>query len=117
MLRELRFFFKDVIVRYAVIVAGVLVLAQAVVLLVSIVPKDEPIALHYTSYLGVDYLGAWYLAYGLPMGSLVVSALNLALAYVLAKRDKLLSHFLVIGTVLVSALLLVQVALLARLNA
>ena len=117
MLRDLRFFFKDTWILYATLIWGLLILAQLVVLLISIVPKDEPIALHYTSYLGVDYLGAWYLAYGLPVGSLVVGALNLALAYVLAKRDKLLGHLLVIGTVLVSVLLLVQVALLVRLNA
>ena len=115
-MRDFRFFFKDAVIRYATVIGGLLILAQLVVLLVNIVPKDEPIALHYTSYLGVDYLGAWYLAYGLPMGSLIVGVLNLALAYVLARRDKLLSHLLVIGAALVSALLLVEVALLVRLN-
>lgn len=116
MLRNLRFFFKDTLIRYTAIISGVLIIAQLVVLFVGIAPKDEPIALHYTSYLGVDYLGAWYLAYLLPMGALVVSALNFVLAYVLAPSDKLLGTLLVIGTVMISALLLVESLLLARLN-
>lgn len=116
-MRNLRFFFKDMLVRYTAILSGVLIIAQLTVLFVGIAPKDEPIALHYTSYLGVDYLGAWYLVYLLPVGALVSSALNFVLAYALAQRDKLLGNLLVIGAVLVCALLLVESALLARLNA
>ncbi len=117
MLRSLRFFFKDPFVRYAGIVCACFVVGQVVILALGIKQKAEPMSLHYTTYLGVDFVGAWYLVYGIPLGSLIISALNFGLAFVLVRTDKVLSYLLPSWTLFLLALLTIQSVLLTRLNA
>lgn len=117
MWREMRFFFRTPFVRYSGILCAVFIVGQIMILAFGIKPKPEPIFLHYTTYLGVDFVGAWYLVYGIPLGSLIVSALNFGLAFVLARTDKVLSYLLPSWTLVLLVLLTIQSVLLTRLNA
>lgn len=116
MMRGVRFFFKDALVKYLVFAAIVFVLAQVVLLAFYIRPTSTPISLHYTTYLGVDFIGAWYLVYLFPTVSLLFSLANLGLAYGFMRKDKLLSYLLLIGATFCAALFFVQSILIVRLN-
>lgn len=116
MLRNLRPFFKDKVVAYSCGAAVILTFAQLGVLLLRIEPKSAPIFLHYTTYLGVDFTGAWYLAYGIPVISFLAVLLNAGLAYALIAREKILGYVLTIGSDMVAAMLLIAVILIVRLN-
>jgi len=115
-LRNLRFFFKDSVVLFSLVSIFLLTLAQLITLFINIKPKAEPIFLHYTTYFGVDFIGAWYLVYGLPLASLVIGLFNTGLAYLLVRREKVLGYVLLISSVLVSVLLLIVALLVVRLN-
>lgn len=111
-----RFLLKDPLIRYPLLVVGGLVVAQFAVLLFGLPSAKASISLHYTTYLGVDWVGLGYLAYLLPVGSLILGLLNTILAYRIATQDKMLAYLLVAGSVLVAALGLLQVGLLVVIN-
>lgn len=117
MWRGLRFFFKDPFVRYSGILCVIFIAGQILILAWGIKPKSEPIFLHYTTYFGVDFVGAWYLVYGIPLGSLILSGLNFGIAFALVRTDKVLSYLLPSWTLILLALLTTQSVLLTRLNA
>lgn len=117
MWRDLRFFFRDKIVYYSAITAVIFIVLQVLLLQINIQPRSEPLSLHYTTYFGVDFIGAWYLLYLIPLISFGLGILNLVLAFILAKYDKLLSYILMFALVFVSLLLTIHTALLIRLNA
>jgi len=117
MLRELKFFFKKPLIKYPAAVAAIFSLVQVVALIIRIKPSTEPIYLHYTTYLGVDFVGAWYLAYLLPVASFFCAIVNTVLAFTLVKRDALLAYILTVGAAIVALLLCIQTILIIRLNA
>lgn len=116
MLQTIRFFFRDRIVGYCAGLTVVFIVAQIVILALKIRASDAAIFLHYTTYLGVDFVGAWYLSYLIPLASALVAKLNTALAIHLRKKDTFAGYVLLIGSVLFSVLMLVYVILLTRLN-
>ena len=116
MWRDIRFFFKNQLLLYPILFAGMLTLAQVIVLFIGIPRADEPIFLHYTAYLGVDFIGAWYLVYLIPLGRICAVALNGAVAYFLGRQDIFWGYLLVIAAALTAALLLLYSVLLVRLN-
>lgn len=113
---KLRFLFRDQIVKYSLFLALLLNIAQVLVLIFGIKPQAEPIFLHYTTYLGVDFIGAWYLVYLIPIVSLMFVAINLGIVYVFLHKDKLLWHILTVSSALLNALLLVDAILLVIIN-
>jgi len=117
MWRDLRFFFRDRIVYYSAIVAVIFIVAQVLLLQLNIKPRSEPVSLHYTTYFGVDFIGAWYLLYLIPLLGFGLAILNLTLAFVFAKHDKLLSYILILTIIFALLLLTIHTALLIRINA
>lgn len=117
MLYGVRPFFKDTLIRYSALAAVIFIAAQATVLSFGIKPSVAPIFLHYTTYLGVDFVGAWYLAYLIPITSFVFVILNSILAYLLSRKDILFGYFLMVASALLSALFLIHAILTVRLNA
>ena len=116
MLRNLRFFFKDPFIRYPAAAAAIFIVAQVLVLVRGVKFRGEPIYLHYTTYLGVDFVGAPALAYLFPFAGLVAGLLNFGLAYRLTRQEKLLGYFLSLGTAIVCALFLLQVVSIVQRN-
>ena len=111
------FFFRDRIVYYSAIVAVIFIVAQVLLLQLNIKPRSEPVSLHYTTYFGVDFIGAWYLLYLIPLLGFGLAILNLTLAFVFAKHDKLLSYILILTIIFALLLLTIHTALLIRINA
>lgn len=116
MLNDFRFLLKDNWIKYPIITSGALILAQIVMLFFGIKQKSEPISLHYTTYLGVDFIGAWYLTFLLPLASIVFVILNVAVARMTAKKNKMLGYIAVAGAGIAVLLFFVQTIFLIRLN-
>lgn len=117
MLRSIRFFFKNPINRYFGLANVALVFAQTIALVWKMNPESAQVFLHYTTYLGVDFVGAGYLVYLIPLGGLFCTILNTCAAWYISKKDMFSSYLLIIGTALINILLLVHAILLIRLNA
>lgn len=112
----LKMLLKDVIIKYSALLAILFILVQIAVLIFGVRPREEPVFLHYTTYLGVDFIGAWYLVYLVPLTSVIFFALNMGLIRALARKDGILKHILIIGSALISVLLLIQTILLVMIN-
>lgn len=115
--RDLRFFFKDPINRYFGLGNVALIVAGIFVLVFKMEAGSAQVLLHYTTYLGVDFIGAGYLIYLIPLGGATGAILNAILAWYAGKQDRFVAYLLMIGSALVNILLFVQIILLIRLNA
>ena len=113
---KLRFLFRDQLIKYSVLTALLFVIAQIFVLVFGIKPQAEPVFLHYTTYLGVDFIGAWYLAYLIPIMGAVFIGVNLGVVYVFLHKDKLLWYILTVSSALLNLLLLIHAVLLVIIN-
>ncbi len=78
--------------------------------------SQDPIPLHFNIVYGIDYIGASYNIYQIPLLGLIILLLNFWLARVLNRREKLLSHFLLIAGALTNAILLIADIALIILN-
>lgn len=117
MIRDFRFFLKEDLIRYPAIVSGCAIVIQIVLIALTLSPTGDSISLHYTTYFGVDFIGARYLMYGIPAIALLISASNAALAYIMSTRnEKLFAYMLSVGAAVISLLLTLAVLLLLRLN-
>ncbi len=68
---------------------------------------DYPVPIHYLSLVGIDQMGGWYQNYRLVAFSIVVTAVNGALAAKSFQRNRLASFFLLIGAAVVAVFSLV----------
>ncbi len=110
------YWYKNLVLRYLTLATVVLILGQLLVLAIGIVPREDPIFLHYTTSFGVDFIGAWYLVYLIPGVSLILLLFNGLLARVLVRRDFYLGYLLSGGTLTVILLLFIQSILLLYIN-
>jgi len=116
-MRNIRFFYKEDLIRYPAIVSGFCIIFQIVLIALTLSPKGESISLHYTTYFGVDFIGARYLIYGIPAIAFFISVGNAALGLVMSTRnEKLFAYMLSVGAAVISLLLTLAVLLLLRLN-
>jgi hypothetical protein len=78
---------------------------------------EQPfIPLHYNIYIGIDRFGPWYHTLWLPgLGTILLGA-NILFETFFFQRERLLSVFFMIGTVLAELCLLVSMALIVLLN-
>ncbi len=116
MLRSMRFFLKNPVNRYFGLVNAALIGAQIAVLVWKMEPGNAQVFLHYTTYLGVDFVGSAYIMYGIPLGGIFCTILNTAGAWHISKKDMFFAYLITTGTVLINILLLVHAILLIRLN-
>lgn len=65
------------------------------------------IPLHYNIYFGIDLIGSPLRIFVLPLLGFLVGLLNFILAYIFYNRDKLLSYFLIISTILLEFFLVI----------
>ncbi len=116
MLRTWGIFFRNPFIKYSLIGTGVLIVVNFLVLGIGIEPSADPIFLHYTTYLGVDFVGVWYLVYLIPVSAFIIGMLNAVLAYFFARRDILFAQLFTATSTLVTIFLLIYSILIVRLN-
>jgi len=114
--RILRFISKDPLIQYPLIIAILFLLIQITILVFGLRSEGESIFLHYTTYLGVDYVGSRFLVYGIPLASMVWSVSSGLLAHHMERKEKLLGYFFSISAAIGAFLLLMLVILLTRIN-
>lgn len=86
-----------------------------IILIWKIKPSTEPIPLHYNIYLGIDLIGNWKLVYILPGSGLIIYFINLIISYIIYKRIKLISYFLISINLVVQLIFLTSSYLLIKL--
>ncbi len=67
----------------------------------TIGPQPESVPVHYNIYFGIDLLGPWWYLLLLPAGGAFVLVVNLVLAVLVYRADRLASYFLTIGGAIV----------------
>jgi len=85
-------FLKDTSVRIIGIVCAVLLLAVWLVAIFRFGFADYEVPIRYNSFLGVTELGGWYKLYRVPVFITLCFILNLILANVVYKKDKMISY-------------------------
>lgn len=98
---------QDPISAGALVVAAGVNLLTVLFLLLKLPRVDYPVPTHYLSLVGFDQVGSWYQNYRLAAFSILVLAINSALAATSFQRNRLASFFLLIGSVVVAILALV----------
>jgi len=76
----------------------------------------ESFFLHYNIIFGVDLVGEWWRVFFLPLGGLLVIAVNLAMGIFLYNSDKFFSRLLALAAAGIQAAVLTAVYLLVSLN-
>jgi hypothetical protein len=110
-----RLFWRDNIVRWTAGVAAITVLIDAIIIL-AIFPHQSNLPLHYNIPFGVDYIGSWYEVWWLPVLVLIFTITNCVVGFWIWRRDRVLSYFMLAGTVYVAVIILTALALITWLN-
>lgn len=76
----------------------------------------QPIPLHFNVVYGIDFVGKSYEIYQLPLVGAVIFLINIFLGQPLYKREKMLSRFLGLATLLVQVILAIAVWAILVLN-
>lgn len=85
----------------------VIVLISFLWILLKMGFRNELIPLHYNTIFGVDRYGPWQYAFVYPVMVIVVTVINFLVSAFVYPRDKYLSYFLVLMSLVVSITCLV----------
>lgn len=79
-------------------------------------PQSEQVFLHYNILFGVDFVGAWWNVYLLPLTGLFVFIVNFVIGWLLFNKDKFITIILQTVNLISQIFLLIVAALLVFLN-
>lgn len=105
--------------RRTALASGVLLILMAALPAWRILPfaGDKPfIPLHYNVYVGIDAFGPWYGVFALPALGLALLTVNMAFQAAFYERERVLSVFFAVATLLTELVLLVAMVLIVLLN-
>ncbi len=68
-------------------------------------PQETPVFLHYNIYFGVDLIGPWYQFFLMPAIGLVIAVVNVLLARIVFRRQKIFGY-IILGITLVYQVLI-----------
>jgi len=105
-------FFQNNYFQLGIIVSVLVNAALWALLYFRIDITDEPIALHYNVYFGINLIGSWYQAYVQPIIGIIVIVANNFLAYVVYKRERVASYILIFVSVVIQLILFFSAQLL-----
>ncbi|MFH1711990.1 MAG: hypothetical protein ABH846_02010 [Patescibacteria group bacterium] len=74
------------------------------------------IPLHYNVHFGIDMFGAWWQIFLFPIIGLAIYIINLILALFMWRKEKVLSHFFAVVSVVTSFITLISTVLIVLLN-
>ncbi len=77
---------------------------------------QDVVPLHYNIHYGVDWTGAWWQIFILPVGGLGLLLVNGILAALLVKREPMLANIVGAGTVVLTALIFLSTIFVVLLN-
>jgi len=105
--------------RRMAVASGVLMLMTVALPVWRILPMaaQKPfIPLHYNVYMGIDAFGPWYGVFVLPALGAALFLVNLGFQAIFFKRERVLSVFFAVATLLTEIILFVATVLIVLLN-
>lgn len=92
-------FWENSFVRSFLILSGLFLSVSFGILSFFIRPREAPIVLHYNVYFGVDLLGAWWQAYLLPVGGILILLAHILLArFFYRQKDRIAAYLILLST-------------------
>jgi hypothetical protein len=110
-------FIADPINYLSLLIAGLLNIIHWLVLYSKIRPSKNPILLHYNVVYGPDLVARSLYVYWIPLLALLLLILNISVASVFYKREKLAAYFLNISSVVIQLIFLTASTVLIIANA
>ncbi len=107
LIKNIKVFYKDRLNFWLINAAVLFILAGWLLLLFRPIVRSDLSILHYNIYFGFDAIGPWYWLYLLPAISLVISILDLALAYWLWNKQTIWSHFIITAVAVINFMVLI----------
>lgn len=104
----LQSFFRDRLLVGGTSASALFLLLLWTAFVVKVPRGGETVILHYTIYLGVDEVGAWYRLFIFPLTGTLIAALNTVAAIRFMKSAKMFSIFLVYSSLCLQVLLCVE---------
>ena len=111
----IRLYLKDRWTRVTLIISLFLCLV-AVVLIISLLPREDNIILHYNIYFGIDLIGDWREIFYIPMSVVAMIVINGFVGLFIWRRNRTISYLLNIGNVFLSLLAVISCSLIIYLN-
>lgn len=115
-LLKIKFFLKDLFFGWGFLILFLINLASWLLLFLGIKPSDKPYILHFTNYLGTDWLGSYFLLFLLPFLGLIFLIINFLMAVFFYYNKKVLSYFLLLSGGVLEILILIQSYVLFLIN-
>ena len=107
---------KDRFVQLCLMSSILINISMWFLLLVSISPSEFPIPLHYNVFFGIDYIDSWYKVFLIPCFGILTLLVNFVLTYLLYLKERILSYFLTLTTLIVHVFLIIASYLIIGLN-
>ena len=85
-------------------------------LLIQIPNNNEQVFLHYNILFGVDRIGSWGQIFYLPLIALLFFLINFVFAWFFYSKDKMISYFLNICTLIINIFIFIASILLVFIN-
>ncbi len=74
-------------------------------------PTRDPIALHYTIYFGINFIGEWYKILAIPFLGIFIGFVNALFSHFLYNKNKIGSYILVTSGFCIQLILLYSIHL------
>lgn len=100
--RNLRVIYKDNLVLVLSLISSLLLLATWFLFLVRKIDYSNLSVLHTNIYVGIDVLGSWHWLFLLPVGTILVSGINVLLSFYLWTRQRIWTYYLLSTTVFIN---------------
>ncbi len=115
MLFNFKIFLKNRLILSVFFISLVLVMAS-IADIFFLMKAQSPVFLHYDVVMGVNLQGEWWEMYYIPLGGIIIMAVNVALALIVYPKNKLLSTAIMCITPILELILLISTVLIVRLN-
>lgn len=92
--------------------ALILNLSMWIIIYRRVEPSSDFVPLHYNIYFGINYVGEWYRVFVIPFLGIFIGCVNIIIARLLHRKNKVASYILATSIMLVQAILLYSVHLL-----
>ncbi len=86
-------------------------LAMWIIIYQRVEPARDLIALHYTIYFGINFIGEWYKIFLIPFLGFFIGCVNALIGHFLYNKNKIGSYILITSALVIQLILLYSVHL------
>ncbi len=103
-----RFFFHDMLSITLMIVSGIILFILFAILIFRLKGTDALVPLFYNSIYGVTTSVMWYKLYFIPFSYLIITVLNIFIAWAFFERERLITYLLLFVTLIIGLILMIM---------